>query len=272
MVRHNNMIPNGHFHKKYKQYIKTWFNQPMKKKRRALIRKKKAIQSLPRPVQRLRPEVHCPTLRYNAKTKIGRGFTLEELQAAGLKKDYAMSVGIAVDTTRHNKSVEGKLINVQRLKTYMNKLIVFPILKKKGVKKEHDLTSVFVKNINKLRPQKINVEARVPTKTEKAFSAYGMLKKCRKEVKTAGLKLKRDQKIDNLDLLPEKKDGDTEERNYDKKDLCDDYELDYMINEESETDICVTCRKTELWFRCISCGHWVDKDCSGAENYVYDLC
>lgn len=34
MVRHNNVIPNGHFKKKWQFRVKTWFNQPARKVRR----------------------------------------------------------------------------------------------------------------------------------------------------------------------------------------------------------------------------------------------
>ncbi|KAF5269631.1 hypothetical protein FQR65_LT05970 [Abscondita terminalis] len=74
-------------------------------------------------------------------------------------------------------------------------------------------------------------------------------------------------------------DSDTEESNFDEKDLCDDYELDDTSDGASESDICIICedfgKKTETWFRCTSCGRWVHKDCSGAESpkdYVCDFC
>ena len=34
MVKHNNVIPNQHFKKKWQFYVRTWFNQPARKKRR----------------------------------------------------------------------------------------------------------------------------------------------------------------------------------------------------------------------------------------------
>ena len=34
MVKHNNVIPNGHFKKKWQFRVKTWFNQPARKLRR----------------------------------------------------------------------------------------------------------------------------------------------------------------------------------------------------------------------------------------------
>lgn len=77
----NNMIPNGHFHKDWQRYIKTWFNQPARKYRRHQNRIKKAKQLAPKPAAGpLRPVVHCPTLRYHTKVRAGRGFTLQELK------------------------------------------------------------------------------------------------------------------------------------------------------------------------------------------------
>lgn len=33
-MKHNNVVPNGHFKKDWQSYVKTWFNQPARKKRR----------------------------------------------------------------------------------------------------------------------------------------------------------------------------------------------------------------------------------------------
>ena len=54
-----------------------------------------------------RSVVHCPSQRYNSKVRLGRGFTLQELKAAGVGKREAKTIGIAVDFRRTNKSVEG---------------------------------------------------------------------------------------------------------------------------------------------------------------------
>jgi large subunit ribosomal protein L13e len=81
MPKHNNLIPNQHFHKAWQNHVKTWFNQPAKKKSRRVARAAKAAAIFPRPVQGpLRPVVHCPTIKYNTKLRLGRGFTLEELR------------------------------------------------------------------------------------------------------------------------------------------------------------------------------------------------
>ena len=47
-------------------------------------------------------------------------------QAAGIPKKLAPTIGIAVDHRRRNRSLEGLQTNVQRLKTYKAKLVVFP--------------------------------------------------------------------------------------------------------------------------------------------------
>ena len=63
------------------RYVKTWFNQAGKKKSRRTKRLVKAQAIAPRPVAGLlRPVVHCQTIRYNARVRAGRGFTLDELK------------------------------------------------------------------------------------------------------------------------------------------------------------------------------------------------
>lgn len=47
-------------------------------------------------------------------------------QAAGIPKKLASTIGISVDHRRRNRSLEGLQANVQRLKTYKAKLVVFP--------------------------------------------------------------------------------------------------------------------------------------------------
>lgn len=48
------------------------------------------------------------------------------LQAANINKREARTIGIAVDFRRRNKSMESLQENVQRLKEYRSKLILFP--------------------------------------------------------------------------------------------------------------------------------------------------
>ncbi|CAN0384291.1 unnamed protein product [Pylaiella littoralis] len=126
MVKHNNVLPNGHFHKKWQRRVRTWFDQPAKKKARRQARQEKAAKMAPRPTQLLRPAVHCPTVKYNSKVRLGRGFNTDELKEAGISKKVALTIGIAVDHRRTNKSEEAFATNVARLKEYRANLIVFP--------------------------------------------------------------------------------------------------------------------------------------------------
>ena len=48
MVKKNNIIPDGHFHKKWQNVINTWFNQPARKSRRQKLRIEKARAVAPR--------------------------------------------------------------------------------------------------------------------------------------------------------------------------------------------------------------------------------
>merc|ERR1711931_119763 len=126
-MKHNNVLPNAHFHKDWQNRVRTWFNQPGRKKRRRVSRAAKALAIAPRPVAgSLRPVVRCPTYKYNTKVRMGRGFTLEELKTAGIGKKYASTIGLCVDHRRKNRGTESLQANVQRLKEYKSKLIVFP--------------------------------------------------------------------------------------------------------------------------------------------------
>eukprot|EP01027_Heterolobosea_sp_BB2_P027055 GEZU01042248.1.p2 GENE.GEZU01042248.1~~GEZU01042248.1.p2 ORF type:complete len:218 (-),score=102.89 GEZU01042248.1:274-927(-) len=126
MVKHNNEIPHQHFHKHWQLRVKTWFNQPARAERRRKKRLAKAVRIFPRPINALRPAVHCPTIRYNRKVRLGRGFTPMELKAAGFKVSEAKTLGIAVDNRRRNISQESIVRNAARLKEYKSKLIVYP--------------------------------------------------------------------------------------------------------------------------------------------------
>lgn len=125
-MKHNNQITNSHFRKYWQQHVVTWFDQPAKKAARRSLRATKAKKAAPRPVALLRPIVRGQTLKYGAKARLGRGFSLEELRAAGISKKEALGIGIAVDHRRTNLSEEGFQKNVERLLAYRKKLVVFP--------------------------------------------------------------------------------------------------------------------------------------------------
>ncbi|KAK4461978.1 60S ribosomal protein L13 [Cladorrhinum samala] len=125
-IKHNQQIPNNHFRKDWQRRVRCHFDQPGKKVTRRLARRSKAAAVAPRPVDKLRPIVRCPTIKYNRRTRLGRGFTLVELKAAGIPKLLAPTIGISVDARRQNLSEESLAANVERLKAYKDRLILFP--------------------------------------------------------------------------------------------------------------------------------------------------
>lgn len=130
--RHNNVLHNNHFRKDWQRRVKVWFDQPGAKKRRRNARTAKAAALGLKPIQPLRPAVRCPTLKYNTKLREGRGFTIEEIKAAGLRKKEARSLGVPVDHRRRNKSEESLKLNVDRIKAYRERIIVLPRRNKKN--------------------------------------------------------------------------------------------------------------------------------------------
>jgi len=172
MVRHNQPIPNVHLHKDWQRYVKTHFDQPFKKRRRARLRRLKAATKAPRPLNKLRPIVTCPTQRYNMRVRAGRGFSLLEIKKAGLKSGhFARTLGIAVDKRRRNKSVEGLTRNVKRLKQYLERLVLFPLNPKgKDLRNKEKMTSyymAFEKAKQRLSLYKRFVRNPMPVKNDK---------------------------------------------------------------------------------------------------------
>jgi len=210
--KHNNVIQNAHFKKDWQNRVKTWFDQPARKIRRKNVRKALAAKVAPRPTSKLRPIVRCPTIKYNKKQRLGRGFTLEEIKAAGLNKNFARTIGIAVDYRRRNKSVESLQKNVQRLKEYRSKLILFP----KKLSKPHkgDATteemSVATQLVSKdIIPVDEVTETEAPraiTEDEAKFSAYQTLRKARANKRLHDFRLvKAKKKADEEKNAPKKK-------------------------------------------------------------------
>ena len=199
MVKHNNVVPNIHCHKKYCESsrgplkVRLTLNQAGKKKSRRLARAAKAAAIAPRPLKLLRPAVHCPTQRYSAKVRLGKGFTMEELKAAGLTARYARTVGIAVDHRRTNKSAESLAANVARLEEYKSKLIVFPKKRLSKVKngdssaEECKAATQFKGTVLPLaKASNEIVMADVPSQE---VSAYTQMRVARKETKVAGYRV-----------------------------------------------------------------------------------
>merc|ERR1719265_1903492 len=183
--------------------MRTWLDQAGRKKRRAIARKKRAAALSPRPAAGLlRPVVHPPTQRYNMKLRLGRGFTLQELRAAKIAPKMAQTIGISVDHRRRNRSDESLKENVDRLKLYKSKLLIFPKGSgKKSVKKgdtpKSELKDVAQNTLKEIIPvpkPALRMKARKITDDDKAKDAYKTLKKARTNKKYLGEKLKKENK------------------------------------------------------------------------------
>ena len=137
----------------------------------------------PAPLKKLRPIVHCPTQKYSAKTRLGKGFTLEELKAAGLNAKYARTIGIAVDHRRQNKSNESLELNTERLKTYLANLVI--------IKKGEDASSYtqFKGTIQPIDYSKPAIEMQELTSDLKDFKAFTTMRVARQETKVAGYRI-----------------------------------------------------------------------------------
>lgn len=185
-ISKNNPIQKNHFRKHWQERVRVHLDQAGKKVSRRTARQNKAAAVAPRPLDQLRPVVRAPTVRYNRKVRAGRGFTFEELKAAGVSPKYARTVGIAVDHRRVNRSVEGLEVNVQRLKEYLSRLIVLP---RKGESAEQ----AQVASIAKTLPI-TNAQPAVSTKAVgdvESTDAYRQLRKAFSDKRHAGKREKK---------------------------------------------------------------------------------
>merc|ERR1712176_560489 len=189
MVKHHGVVPNIHGHKKWAQSsrgplkVRLALNQAPRKKSRRLARAKKAAAAFPAPVQKLRPIVQCQTQRYSSKTRLGKGFTLEELKAAKISPKYARTIGIAVDHRRINKSEESLELNTNRLKTYLANLVLL----KKG---EDGSGMTQLKGIvQPIDRSAAEIEMQDVTDELKSFKAFTTMRLAKQETKVAGYRV-----------------------------------------------------------------------------------
>ncbi|KAK2760310.1 60S ribosomal protein L13 [Arachnomyces sp. PD_36] len=205
-IKHNQQIPKNHFHKDWQRRVRVHFDQPGRKHRRRQARLEKASAVAPRPVDKLRPVVRCPTVKYNRRVRAGRGFTLAELKEAGVPKKLAPTIGIAVDHRRQNVSTESLSANVARLKAYKARLILFP---RRGgqykkldsspeeVKAAKEATDGYVKNVHSALPVTNISAAEAVTDIKKGdmpageTAAYTRLREARSEARLVGVREKR---------------------------------------------------------------------------------
>ncbi|KAJ5096220.1 hypothetical protein NUU61_005576 [Penicillium alfredii] len=210
-IKHNNQIQKNHFRKDWERRVRVHFDQPGRKHRRREARLAKAAAVAPRPVDKLRPVVHCPTVKYNRRVRAGRGFTLAELKEAGIPKKLAPTVGISVDHRRTNYSKESLVANVARLKDYKARLILFP--RKSGQFKKLDSSAEDVKAvkaaladgkregiatrvgatfpINNLSPEEAVTEVKRDSLPKGEEAAYRRLRDARSEARHRGIREKR---------------------------------------------------------------------------------
>jgi len=202
-MRGNYAIPHGHFHKDWQKFVRTWFNQPAKKAARRTKRISKAKAVHPRPLNNLRPIVRCHTIKYNQKIRGGRGFTLDELEAAKIPRKFAPTIGITVDHRRKNRSEEAFQANVARLKLYRSKLVIFPRKPtsqraKKGDATADERKAAYEQNVSKdvlpLALPKRRIPARKITSEEHSRTVSGILRKALTDGKLWGVREQRAKK------------------------------------------------------------------------------
>jgi len=200
-IKHNQQIPHNHFRKDWQRRVRVHFDQPGRKLRRRNARLSKAAAVAPRPVDKLRPIVRCPTIKYNRRVRAGRGFTLTELKEAGIPRKLAPTIGISVDARRQNLSQESLTVNVARLKEYRARLILFP--RKLGQHKKGDASKEEVSgvkdSVSRLKHGLPIIHADTTIKEIKKSElpepieggAYRKLRDARSEARNAGKREKR---------------------------------------------------------------------------------
>ncbi|KAK1754228.1 60S ribosomal protein L13 [Echria macrotheca] len=197
-IKHNQQIPHNHFRKDWQRRVRCHFDQAGKKSSRRIARRAKAAAVAPRPVDKLRPVVRCPSIKYNRRTRLGRGFTLAELKAAGIPKLYAPTIGISVDARRQNLSEESLAANVARLKAYKARLIVFPKKSNKPKAADTPKDQQSAETTQSIRAAFAVEDAIAAGFSEikkgdlpKSTDAYKTLRKARSDAKLVGVREKR---------------------------------------------------------------------------------
>ncbi|KAI9642313.1 60S ribosomal protein L13 [Ciborinia camelliae] len=200
-IKHNQQIAHNHFRKDWQRRVRVHFDQPGRKLRRRNARLAKTAAVAPRPIDLLRPVVRCPTIKYNRRVRAGRGFTLAELKEAQIPRKLAPTIGISVDARRQNLSVESLKANVDRLKSFRARLILFP--RKLGQPKKGDSTK---EEVSSLKETSSRVKSLLPiVGVEGGFSeiskadmpkpveggAYRKLRVARSDARLAGKREKR---------------------------------------------------------------------------------
>ncbi|KAK4956705.1 60S ribosomal protein L13 [Elasticomyces elasticus] len=200
-LKHNQQLPNNHFRKDWQRRVRVHFDQPGKKKTRRNARAEKAVKLAPRPVDKLRPVVRCPTVKYNRRVRAGRGFSLAELKEAGIARKLAPTIGISVDPRRQNLSSESLTANVERLKAYKARLVLFP--KKAKSPKSGDAEKSAIEAAKEVAPRfrqnketfpisnKVVIQEGKVADYEASEDAYKTLRTARSDARLVGKREKR---------------------------------------------------------------------------------
>lgn len=162
-MRRNRELPNNHF-RKTSLKIKVHHDPEGKLRRMQEKKLQKAKNMFPMPLEKLRPIVRCPTIRYNRNERLGRGFTIAECKGADLDYRRARRLGIAVDLRRRDSNQEILERNTERIKTYLSKITVYESVKEakeKGAK-------LYTKDIMPL----IKIKHTVPAISKEEIATY----------------------------------------------------------------------------------------------------
>ena len=132
--------------------------------------------------------------------RYGKGFSLQELAKAKISTDFARSVGISVDHRRHDPNEETLQLNVQRLESYKNKLILFPRRADKPKKgdiadsaadKRANVTQNVAKHVIDKKKPKARQTPKKITKEMTAVKVFRKLRQLRINAKYLGKREKR---------------------------------------------------------------------------------
>lgn len=131
-------------------------------------------------------------------------------KGAGLTAGFARTVGIAVDVRRQNKSIESRQQNIQRLKEYKSKLILFPVHEKKKLRKgeatpeERKLATQLTGHVMPIKNAEPVIEFREITEKEKSFSAFKAIRQARTNAKLIGIRAKKAREAAEADEMKKK--------------------------------------------------------------------
>lgn len=120
-------------------------------------------------------------------------------QEAGITAQLARTIGISVDHRRTNKCNESLQLNVQRLKEYKSRLVVFP--RKANAPKKGDASAAEIAAAKQLVGTVVaapKAEAAVTfapiTEEMKSFRAFSTLRAARNDAKLVGVRLNKKKK------------------------------------------------------------------------------